>query len=107
MEATFLLAECYQGNGDFKDAARTLSSFKFDDQKNARCEASPQYRFTWHVATCTNCLQIEDDAGYPDPDVGAALRAINKARVLEHEIDKSTDGYLEFKSLFARVKDYS
>lgn len=36
-----LLAKCHQANGDFKSAAYTMSSFKFDDFKYDRRTASP------------------------------------------------------------------
>lgn len=34
MNTLDLLAKCHQANGDFKSAAYTLSSFKFDDYKS-------------------------------------------------------------------------
>lgn len=34
MNSVDLLAKCHQANGDYKSAAYTLSSFKFDDFKS-------------------------------------------------------------------------
>ena len=101
MNTLDLLAKCHQANGDFKSAAYTLSSFKFDDYKN-KSSADVSKRVGWYVNTAEFFLAIQES--------GMASQQIKRAHALISELSKvpgrnSAALILRFKTCYARILD--
>lgn len=101
MNTLDLLAKCHQANGDFKSAAYTLSSFRFDDYKN-KSTADLAKRVGWYVNTAEFFLAIQES--------GLASQQIKRAHALIAELTKipgrqSAALILRFKTCYARVLD--
>jgi len=101
MNALELLAQCHQANKDYKAAAYTLSSFKFDDFKS-KCSASAEHRAKWFVRTAEFFLQ--------EGESGLASQQIKRAHTLISEVGKlatpsAVELVLRFKTCYARILD--
>jgi COP9 signalosome complex subunit 4 len=101
MNALELLAQCHQANKDYKSAAYTLSSFKFDEFK-AKSSATAEQRAKWFVRTAEFFLQVGES--------GLASQQIKRAHTLMQEVSKLTSPsavelVLRFKTSYARILD--
>lgn len=101
MNALELLAQCHQANKDYKSAAYTLSSFKFDEF-NQKCSASSEHRVRWYVMTAEFFLAISES--------GLASQQIKRAHTLIAELSRITSKsaqilVLRFKTCYARILD--
>lgn len=101
-----LLAKAHQGMGEYRQAAYTLQSFRFEDyaKKNDSDGDSDSWmsvtkRFDWYLTTAELWLAVED--------TGPASQAIKKAHALLSEIPKADNGklLLRFRTVYARVLD--
>ena len=88
MHATRFLSECYEADRDYKQAARTLNSFKFDSYRTA-VETSPQEKMKWFVDTARFFLQADDTV--------SASQSIKRAHAFLPEIEKDGETFLVFK----------
>jgi len=96
MKLIGLLSVVYEEAEDFKKAALTLISFKFD---SPQVQATPVERVTWFVNAAEDWLECDDS--------GSASQQVKKAHVLLGEKDVKADLKLSFrfKTVQARVLD--
>jgi len=95
MKAVDLLAGVYQAQGEFKRAAYTLSSFKFDSYRNLSVSAAEKVQ--WLVNTAEFYLAVDDS--------GMASQNIKRAYGLIGEVKNDPQLVFRFKTCYARVAD--
>jgi len=104
MNAIELLAQCHQASGEFKSAAYTLSSFKFDDFKG-KCTASLEKRTGWYVQTAEFFLAI-GEAGLASQQIKRAHANVSELNKKSQKGDKTATALVwRFKTAYARILD--
>lgn len=96
MRACRLLSECYQASGEYRKAAQTLSSFRFDGHRS-QVEATPLEQLQWHVNAAQFYLEVDE--------AGPASQAIKRAHALSSEAPPGSEISVLFRSCYARVQD--
>lgn len=95
-----LLADCYQADEEWRDAAKTMSSIDIDDQYIIPVLSIYQ-RFDWRIQTAELYLAMEDNT--------AATSHIQKARKLKRELptnDKESQKLiLRYSTCYSRILD--
>eukprot|EP01006_Ploeotia_vitrea_P000360 TRINITY_DN102929_c0_g1_i1.p1 TRINITY_DN102929_c0_g1~~TRINITY_DN102929_c0_g1_i1.p1 ORF type:complete len:423 (-),score=247.13 TRINITY_DN102929_c0_g1_i1:56-1297(-) len=99
MKTTRWLSECYQGQGDFKRAAQTLSSFRFDAYIRTPLNADPQFQMQWWIDATMFYLEINES--------GPASQCIKRGHSLAStpEVRANREMTASFLSCYARVLD--
>jgi COP9 signalosome complex subunit 4 len=92
-----LLAKCYQAEGEYKQAAYALGSFKFDDYRGKSQLATVEKRVEWHVSTAEFWLAVQE--------IGSAAQQIKRAHAFVNEVKNNPKLQLRFRTVYARVLD--
>lgn len=95
MNAVYLLYQLYTAEEDWKKAAFTLTSFRFDKFRGSA--ASPARQVSWHVDTAECWLECGE--------TGSASQAIKKAHSLVNLIKDEPKLVLRFRTAYARTLD--
>jgi COP9 signalosome complex subunit 4 len=95
MAAVKLLAAMYEEEGDFKRAAFTLGSFRFEQYR--QCSASVADKVTWYVNAAENWLECDE--------TGSAGQQVKRAHAHVARVKGDLRLTLRFKTCYARVLD--
>jgi len=90
-----LLAQGFQGEGDFKKAANAMAQFKFDAYR--ACTATLEQKMSWHIETAEFYLECSE--------TGPASQQLTRAHGLLKEVKSNPKLKLRFDTVYARVKD--